>query len=42
MEAKVTWQGRMTFHGTADSGFVVPLGADPSVGGTMMAHVQWS
>jgi putative redox protein len=33
MEAKVTWQGRMTFHGTADSGFVIPLGANPSVGG---------
>lgn len=33
MDAKVTWQGRMTFHGTADSGFVVPLGTDPAVGG---------
>lgn len=33
MDAKVTWQGRMTFHGTADSGFIVPLGTDPAVGG---------
>ena len=33
MDAKVTWQGRMSFLGTADSGFVVPLGTDPAVGG---------
>lgn len=33
MEAKVTWQGRMTFTGTADTGFEVPLGATPEVGG---------
>lgn len=33
MEAKVTWQGRMSFAGSADSGFSVPLGTDPSVGG---------
>lgn len=33
MDAKVTWQGRMTFTGTADTGFTVPLGADPAVGG---------
>jgi putative redox protein len=33
MDAKVTWQGRMTFTGTADTGFEVPLGAHPKVGG---------
>lgn len=33
MEAKVTWKGRMTFLGSADSGFTVPLGTDHSVGG---------
>lgn len=33
MEAKVTWHGRLTFTGSADSGFKVPLGSDPAVGG---------
>ena len=33
MNAKVTWSGRLTFTGTAGSGFTIPLGADPSVGG---------
>lgn len=33
MEAKVTWHGRLTFTGSADSGFEVPLGSDPAVGG---------
>lgn len=33
MDAKVTWGGRMTFTGSAESGFEVPLGSDPSVGG---------
>ncbi len=33
MEATVTWGGRLSFTGTADTGFTVPLGADPSVGG---------
>ncbi len=33
MEAKVNWQGRMTFTGTADSGFQLPLGTDQAVGG---------
>ena len=33
MNAKVTWGGRLTFTGTAATGFTVPLGADPSVGG---------
>lgn len=33
MEAKVTWQGRMSFIGEADSGFPVRLGTDPAVGG---------
>jgi putative redox protein len=33
MSAKVTWHERMTFTGTADTGFEVPLGSDPSVGG---------
>ena len=33
MEAKVTWSEGMSFTGTADTGFSVPLGSDPSVGG---------
>ena len=33
MEAKVVWNGRMTFTGSADSGFPVQLGTDPGVGG---------
>lgn len=33
MQAKVTWKGRMTFTGTSDSGFEVPLGTTPDVGG---------
>ena len=33
MDAKVTWQGRMSFTGSADSGFSVQLGTDPAVGG---------
>jgi putative redox protein len=33
MQASVTWDHGMTFTGTADTGFEVPLGAAPSVGG---------
>jgi len=33
MEAIVTWKGNMSFTGTADSGFTIPLGTDPAVGG---------
>ncbi|HEY3311288.1 MAG TPA: OsmC family protein [Anaerolineales bacterium] len=33
MEAKVTWSQAMSFTGTAGTGFTLPLGADPSVGG---------
>ncbi len=33
MDARVTWNGGMTFQGTADTGFTVPLGAEPAVGG---------
>jgi putative redox protein len=33
MDAKVTWNGRMSFTGIADTGFNLPLGADPNVGG---------
>jgi putative redox protein len=33
MDAKVNWQGRMTFTGSADSGFQVGLGSDPATGG---------
>jgi len=33
MEAKVVWNGRMTFTGSADSGFPVRLGTDPGAGG---------
>jgi putative redox protein len=33
MNASVTWQQRMTFNATADSGFNITLGTDPAVGG---------
>jgi putative redox protein len=33
MDAKVTWKGRLSFDGQAESGFVAPLSADASVGG---------
>ena len=33
MDANVTWQGNLTFEGTADSGYKVPLGTEPEVGG---------
>jgi putative redox protein len=33
MNARVIWSNGLTFTGTADTGFSLPLGADPSVGG---------
>ncbi len=33
LDAKVTWNARMSFTGSADTGFSVPLGAEASVGG---------
>ena len=33
MDAKVVWKDGLTFSGTADTGFTLPLGADPKVGG---------
>ncbi len=33
MEAKVTWTKKMSFKGSADSGFSLPLGTYPEVGG---------
>ena len=33
MDAKVIWKERMSFTGSADTGFELPLGAEPSVGG---------
>lgn len=33
MEAKIHWHAGMTFTGSADSGFTVPIGTHPSVGG---------
>lgn len=33
MEAKVTWKGRLSFEGSAETGYVVPLGAQLSTGG---------
>lgn len=33
MNALVEWKGRLSFNGTADSGFTVPLGSSPGVGG---------
>jgi putative redox protein len=32
-EATVTWRRRLSFTGSANSGFTLPLGADPAVGG---------
>ena len=32
-EASVNWRGKLSFTGTADSGFELRLGADPDVGG---------
>ena len=33
MDANVTWQQGLSFIGKAETGFEVPLGADPEVGG---------
>ncbi len=33
MDASVTWHGRLSFTGTADTGFTLPLGAHPDSGG---------
>jgi putative redox protein len=33
MKASVKWHGRMSFTGSADTGFEVPLDSSPSVGG---------
>lgn len=33
MRASVRWQGGLSFSGSADSGFPVSLGGDPTVGG---------
>jgi putative redox protein len=33
VEAKVTWKKRLTFSGSAETGFEVPLGAGEAVGG---------
>ena len=33
VDAKVTWKGKMSFTASADSGFELPLGTDPAVGG---------
>ena len=33
MKASVEWKGRMSFSGEGDSGFSVPLGTVPEVGG---------
>ena len=33
MEAKVVWKERMSFTGSAESGFTIPLGTSPDVGG---------
>ena len=33
MNAKVNWKGKLSFTGTAGTGFEVPLGANPKVGG---------
>jgi putative redox protein len=33
MDAKVVWQGRLSFTGSADTGFTLPLGTTPESGG---------
>jgi putative redox protein len=33
MDAKVIWKDRMSFIGSAESGFSIPLGTSPDVGG---------
>lgn len=33
MQASVKWKGRLSFDGEAESGFIVPLGSNPEVGG---------
>lgn len=33
MDAKVVWKQKMSFDGYADTGFTLPLGASPEVGG---------
>ena len=33
MDAKVVWQGNLSFSGSAETGFTVPLGVEPAVGG---------
>jgi len=33
MEAQVVWKGKMSFEGSADTGFKLPLDASPAVGG---------
>ena len=33
MDAKVIWQNRLSFTGSADTGFQLPLGTTPEVGG---------
>ncbi len=33
MKASVSWHGKLSFTGTADSNFIVPLGAERSSGG---------
>lgn len=33
MDARVTWSSGLSFTGSAETGFSVPLGADPGVGG---------
>ena len=33
MEAKVIWHKGLSFTGTADTGYLVPIGANPRVGG---------
>ena len=33
MKVNVEWSDRLSFHGTAETGFTVPLGASPKVGG---------
>jgi putative redox protein len=33
LDASVTWKGKLSFTGTANTGFTLPLGTSPEVGG---------
>ena len=42
MDAKVIWKQGLSFTGRADTGFEVPLGAEPEVGGADDGSGRWN